>query len=158
MPTTSIRALLLLVIAVTALSLPKTSDESPRTHASPPGEELLYLFEIGRHGAKDSSAADRSPTRPSSVPVQQLTPMGLRQSFLLGRYNYEKYGGQAKHSSIKMQSTNPYRNIQTGYANLLGFSWSMANKTRPQLARGQLESITERDGRGAPPFTVRRQP
>ena len=49
---------------------------------------LKYVFEIVRHGARAPLMED---PRFTTVGAGQLTPMGMRQRYLLGRYNYQRY-------------------------------------------------------------------
>jgi hypothetical protein len=54
-----------------------------------PQEELLFVFEIVRHGARAPLKEDKLfPIKPLGT----LTPQGMRQRYLLGRYNLYKYG------------------------------------------------------------------
>jgi len=49
--------------------------------------ELRYVFEINRHGARSGlKNADGFP-----VIEGMLTPVGMRQRYLLGRYNKQRY-------------------------------------------------------------------
>jgi len=71
--------------------------------------DLVYLFELARHGA-------RAPLQQSAgfpVPSEMLTPQGMRQRYLLGRYNFETYGQHLPNvwHDMKVQSTDVYRTI-----------------------------------------------
>jgi hypothetical protein len=70
-----------------------------------------------------------------SVPVENLTPQGMRQRYLLGRYlnervnrpfgyNHTEYADfvENKYTDVYVQSTGYARTIQSGYAELLGFT------------------------------------
>ena len=51
-------------------------------------ENLVYILELARHGA-------RTPLVDGymfSSPAEMLTPSGMRQRYLMGRYNQEVYG------------------------------------------------------------------
>ena len=54
-----------------------------------------YVFEVVRHGAR----ASMDPTTVFPVPTQMLTPMGMRQRFLLGRWERERYGLKDKNQT-----------------------------------------------------------
>ena len=86
--------------------------------------DLLYVHELVRHGA-------RAPLLGSSLfPVasEQLTPKGMRQRYLLGRYNFETFGQRFDfgapatdlQNQLQVQSTDVYRTIQSGYSELAG--------------------------------------
>ena len=47
----------------------------------------MYVFELVRHGAR----APMESAKGFSVNKGMLTPMGMRQRYLLGRYNYDQY-------------------------------------------------------------------
>ena len=86
-------------------------------------DSLVYVFEIVRHGA-------REPVDHSTKMSGMLTPMGMRQRFLLGRYNAELYSDSInpdKHTNAKshgiMDSTDVFRTIQSGYSELMGMSY-----------------------------------
>ena len=87
------------------------------------GFKLKYAFELVRHGARAPMNTD--PGFHRSQP-QQLTPMGMRQRFLLGRYTFQKYskslGDQEllSKNGILMESTDVYRTILSGYSELQG--------------------------------------
>ena len=48
--------------------------------------QLLYVFEFARHGARAPMSAGQFP-----VSNEMLTPMGMRQRYLLGKYNFERF-------------------------------------------------------------------
>ena len=52
--------------------------------------DLVHVFEVVRHGARAPLVLSEG----SDFPVQQemLTPMGMRQRYLLGRYNWHRFG------------------------------------------------------------------
>ena len=50
--------------------------------------ELKYVFEIVRHGARAPCMTDNN----FPWTEQMLTPMGMRQRYLMGRHNFLKYG------------------------------------------------------------------
>lgn len=54
-----------------------------------PDEQLIFVFELVRHGARAPIVdleLDKFP-----VGEGQLTPEGMRQRYLLGRYNRQRY-------------------------------------------------------------------
>jgi hypothetical protein len=78
--------------------------------------KLKYVFEIVRHGARAPMADDTERFTVSDT--QMLTPQGMRQRFLLGKHNIEKYGeALGKESLFKpdgglfIQSTDVYRTL-----------------------------------------------
>ena len=81
----------------------------------PTNSTLLYVFEIVRHGARapiwgNADTAAKFPVQPG-----QLTPQGMRQRYLLGRYNYQKFGKYLKsdrrHLVVEVKSTDVLRTI-----------------------------------------------
>ena len=54
-----------------------------------PDEQMAFVFEFVRHGAR--APLERKDTDLFSVSRSQLTPEGMRQRYLLGRYNRERY-------------------------------------------------------------------
>ena len=81
------------------------------------------MYELTRHGA-------RSPTESEyyTVGPNMLTPEGMRQRFLLGTYNRQRYvqgydlidlEGDIL-SQVYMQSTIVNRTMQSGYSELMG--------------------------------------
>ena len=87
--------------------------------------ELVHLFEIVRHGARAPLLGGAA----FNVSEEQLTPMGMRQRYLLGRHNWNKYGslfydeeeGANVLNVSSIHSTMYYRTMQSGYSELLGF-------------------------------------
>ena len=63
------------------------------------------------------------------VPYGQLSPQGIRQRYLLGKYGRQRYNDVYKtlsqhndpqESDMYVQSTDFYRTIQSAYAQVLG--------------------------------------
>ena len=52
-------------------------------------EQMAFVFEFVRHGAR--APLEHKDTDLFSVSRSQLTPEGMRQRYLLGRYNRERY-------------------------------------------------------------------
>ena len=119
--------------------------------------ELKYAFEIVRHGARAPMLPD---PRFTTEHLQQLTPQGMRQRFLLGRYNYEKYGKDLggsqmmQRDAIEVTSTNVFRTLQSGYSELQGMTYQ-AKGARPALTEKQAKALQLHE-RGQPPMHVRR--
>ena len=53
-------------------------------------KELQYVFEIVRHGARSPSGGV-DPLFPNTTAPGMLSPMGMRQHYLLGKYNNQTY-------------------------------------------------------------------
>ena len=88
-------------------------------------EQMAFVFEFVRHGAR--APLERKDTDLFSVSRSQLTPEGMRQRYLLGRYNRERYTKHYQFLSeelvpeeIYMQSSAVLRTIQSGYSELMG--------------------------------------
>lgn len=117
--------------------------------------ELKYVFEIVRHGARAPMGAD--PNFP--LPSEMLTAQGMRQRFLLGRYNFWKYSqdfgaeGFLDPANFEIQSTNVFRTIQSGYSELAGLMHQQQPK-RLELSKQQ-QAALEASERGMPAFKVR---
>ena len=80
-----------------------------------------------------------------------LTPMGMRQRYLLGKYNRYKmdmlYGYERKINEHKMntRSTAIPRTVQSGYAELLGFGNDGKIDEDLKLSGDQLENLAKQD-------------
>ena len=101
-----------------------------------------------------------------------LTPQGMRQRYLLGRYNWQRFGKMYYNGDIEAnmknltfaQSTLVYRTMQSGEAELNGFLHEYVKlKGRPYLSRPQWDQFLQMNStnstwnvRGVPPFSVRR--
>ena len=73
--------------AKTLLSDPSTVETG--SVVQNPDEKIAFVFELVRHGARgpfDDHKIDEFP-----VGEGQLTPEGMRQRYLLGRYNRKRY-------------------------------------------------------------------
>ena len=100
---------------------------------SVPPSNTVFVWEFARHGARAPLLENESSD--FSVPVENLTPQGMRQRYLLGRYlnervnrpfgyNHTEYADfvENKYTDVYVQSTGYARTIQSGYAELLGFT------------------------------------
>ena len=81
--------------------------------------EIAYIWEINRHGARTPF----SDTRGFSQTPGQLTAVGMRQRYLLGKYNRQRLDqyGFMTNNSMLVESTDYYRTIQSAYAEISGF-------------------------------------
>ena len=95
-----------LLLGLTIFLITTSHEDIPPGPA--PVAQPAYVFELVRHGA-------RAPLMSASdfpVDAQMLTPQGMRQRYLLGRYNAEKYKNIVKHIElIDIESTDFYRTI-----------------------------------------------
>ena len=88
-------------------------------------EKLVFAFELVRHGAR-APIEDRDIDK-FTVGEGMLTPEGMRQRYLLGRYSRKRYTETYKlisdeydPSQVYIQSTNVNRTMQSGYSELMG--------------------------------------
>lgn len=122
----------------------------------------MYVYEINRHGARSPlrdipTKVSKNPSTAKGVcepiegfnlPAGQLTAQGMRQRYLLGRYNKMRYGNLYKlvdHApntdEIYIQSTDVYRTIQSAYSEVLGM---YGDDVGPENDRGSsLHALTE---------------
>ena len=122
-------------------------------------DKLHYVFQLTRHGAR----APMGVSEGFSVEVEQLTPSGMRQRYLLGAYNRQRYSVEYDlldldndgTEQILMSSTLYNRTMQSGYSELMGML-QPDPKTAPKLTRRQ-EKIVMPNGAASPPFQVRDQ-
>ena len=104
--------------------------------------DLQYVFEIVRHGARAPMAEDPN----FDLPSEMLTAQGMRQRFLLGRYNSWRYAEALGSESMldpqnfDIRSTNVYRTIQSGYSELAGLSFQ-GKQPRLELSPNQVEAF-----------------
>ena len=90
-----------------------------------------------------------------------LTAEGMRERYLLGRYNRERYvekfkflSPQYNPSEIYIQSTNVNRTLQSAYSELLGLYPPDPNYGGERLTSKQSKRLNM-EGFGLPPFVVR---
>ena len=94
-------------------------------HKKNPDKELSFVFELVRHGS-------RAPCNPIALDKFKvgegiLTPEGMRERYLLGRRNRQRYVDEYglisedyNPSEFYIQSTNVNRTVQSGYSELMG--------------------------------------
>lgn len=56
-----------------------------------PNHNLKYVFEIVRHGARSPIQQGEGTRFEAGFGPGELTPIGMRQRYFLGRYNYQRY-------------------------------------------------------------------
>ena len=91
--------------------------------AAQENDNLHFVYELTRHGARAPTAtADNY-----SVGAGELTAQGMRQRYLLGRYNRQRYTEDYQFldleqgsKQVKMFSTLVDRTMQSGYSELMG--------------------------------------
>merc|ERR1712166_779596 len=90
-----------MLILATILCL-LVSDLSTFSIETDEDRKLEYVFEIVRHGARAPSTPDPKFEKEGTY-YYELTPVGMRQRYLLGRYNSLKYSDVIK--NLNVQST-----------------------------------------------------
>lgn len=121
---------------------------------------MAFVFEVVRHGARNTYDTDEDwYTQGFSVPVEQLTPTGMRQRYLLGKHAREKYTEQYDlfspdfvEGEVYVQSTDVNRTMQSGYSELMGIYPPEKAQAR-QLSSGELKAI--QSGRGMPKMKIK---
>ena len=108
-------------------------------------EKLGFVFELVRHGAR-APIEDRNLDK---FPVSEgmLTPEGMRQRTLLGRFNRERYMEEYQllskeyvPSEVLMISTDVMRTIQSGYSELMGL-YPPGSSGAEELTEGMAKNI-----------------
>ena len=92
----------------------------------PNGDKLHFVYELTRHGARAPSKHG-SVQEGFNVAPGMLTPSGMRQRYLLGKYNMRKYSEEYDLLDVEdgpeqvlMMSTIVNRTMQSGYSEYLG--------------------------------------
>jgi hypothetical protein len=94
----------------------------------------LFTFEINRHGARIPWWQNPKIVDGFKEPYfEMLTPMGMRQRYLLGRYNRLEFNPKTS-LNMHVESTDYYRTIQSGYSELSG----MVDLKFPDLNKKQM--------------------
>ena len=127
-----------------------------RTDINEANDKLAFVFELVRHGARPPSSSLYDEFFP--VSEGQLTPEGMRQRYLLGRYHRERYVEKFKLLSedyhpeeLYIQSTNWNRTMQSGYSEMMGLYPPRSGA--PEMTERMVKSFE--DGTALPPFKVR---
>ena len=153
----TILSLGVLLGVATASALPKKESSNTAVGPRNPDEQLAFVFELVRHGAR--APLENRDLEKFSVGEGFLTPEGMRQRYLLGRHNRERYVQEFGFLSetynpieIYMQSTNVNRTIQSGYSELMGLyppEQNLSEKITPAMQENLRNNVA------MPPFAVR---
>ena len=116
----------LFIVLLIILTLVRSEEDETFT----PNSKIKLVWEINRHGARAPSSAIQGQPKileTFGVGKGMLTPQGMRQRYLLGRYNnlrfskqYPFLDEQIHQDEVKIQSTNVYRTIQSAYSEMHG--------------------------------------
>ena len=133
----------------------RSHQQEDNSAPSNPDEQLIFAFELVRHGAR--APFDDRVIDDFTVGKSMLTPEGMRQRYLLGKYSKQRYTETYKllseeyvPSEIFVQSTNVNRTMQSGYSELMGL---YPPGSAPTLSQAQVEIVST--GVSSPPFKVR---
>lgn len=117
-------------------------------------DQIHFVQEIVRHGA-------RAPYKdPEGFPVagEQLTPQGMRQRYLLGQYNRQKYIEEyellSTSDEIYVQTTSYERTFQSAYSEMMGMFPPGTLPESKMLTQTQFDGFNV-NGRGMPPINIR---
>ena len=104
-------------------------------------DQLAFVFEVVRHGARNTFLEGYTEGFP--VAPGMLTPEGMRQRYLLGRYAREKYAINSTllspefiEGEVYIQSTDSERTMQSGYSELMGI-YPPGEAKAPQMNTGE---------------------
>jgi len=117
-------------------------------------DKLHVVQEIVRHGARAPSGSG------AGFPVYagELTPQGMRQRYLLGQVNRERYideyGLLTSKEQVYVQTTSYDRTFQSAFSELLGFFPPGSLTDSELLSTAQLNGL-KAGGRGMPPLSIR---
>ncbi|CDW77588.1 major acid phosphatase map (histidine-acid phosphatase) [Stylonychia lemnae] len=116
-------------------------------------QKLGFVIEFVRHGAR---APIYSNAGNFLVPPGCLTAQGMRQRYLLGKMNRQRYIDEYKlvddtynPSQMYIQSTNVLRTIQSSYSELIGLYPPLK---QPSMSQG--EKISLKSGKGMPKIKI----
>lgn len=124
--------------------------------------DLKYVAEIVRHGARAPFTPYAHFTRAGK---ELLTPMGMRQRYLLGRYNIWRFGKGLGNNLLTPQgiwaeATDVYRTLLSGNSELLGMLYqhqkSTGAPTQLHMTEKQVTSLTGPKTKVIVPFKIRR--
>ena len=120
-------------------------------------DTLAFVYEAVRHGAR--APQNHEEPWPFHVPTAMLTGQGMRQRYLLGRRNRQRYAeqfalidGTFNPSQVWVESTNVYRVIQSTYSELLGLfpykqtDANLSNKVLPPMKARNVTYTATIDG------------
>ncbi|CDW71215.1 major acid phosphatase map (histidine-acid phosphatase) [Stylonychia lemnae] len=115
-------------------------------------QKLGFVFEIVRHGARAPLLEE--PDGFFKVKAGMLTAQGMRQRYLLGRLNRDRYIDQYglidkdyNPKQILITSTNYLRTIQSSYSEMMGL-YPPHSFTKSKLSEGENQSL--KSGKGLP--------
>ena len=121
-------------------------------------DKIGFVFEIVRHGARNTYMLDGNWTNGFPVGPEMLTPQGMRQRYLLGRYARQKYSVDYDlldpdfvQDQVYCQSTDVDRTMQSCYSELMGV-YPPSESGAFELASGEQKSISS--GRGMPQLSI----
>lgn len=124
-------------------------------------DNLHFVFELTRHGA-------RAPTGQSTgytIEEGELTPQGMRQRYLLGKHNRQRYvddyelldgGVYGASEEMLLASTLVNRTMQSMYSELMGMFPPTVNDPALRLTPAQQHALQPK-GLASPPFKIRDQ-
>ena len=112
------------ILSITTL-LFLSGTSAQEAHKKNPDKELSFVFELVRHGSR-APCEDQSLDK-FKVGEGILTPEGMRERYLLGRRNRQRYideygliSEEYNPREFYIQSTNVNRTVQSGYSELMG--------------------------------------
>ena len=109
---------------------------------------MAFSFELVRHGAR-APIEDRNLDQ---FPVSEgmLTPEGMRQRYLLGRRNRERYvtewaliNATMVPDEVLMISTDVNRTIQSGYSEFMGLYPPNIESGAPSLKANMTDTVDD---------------
>ena len=130
-----------------------------------PSSNTIYTFQLSMNG--HNAATIEQEMNNYAVPLGHLTPQGIRQKYLLGKYNRFKadqvFGydrtitdwAGSKYEDLYVRSTRNPRAIASAYAELLGFTNDGEIHAGLQLSAAQVANI-DTEERQFVPFKTRR--
>jgi hypothetical protein len=117
-------------------------------------DQLHVVQEIVRHGARAPSSSNVG----FSVYGGELTPQGMRQRYLLGQLNRQRYIDEYELLSTKeeifVQTTSYDRTFQSAFSELMGMFPPGTLTESELLTQAQLDGLNV-GGRGMPPLSIR---